>query len=245
MHTKNHIQVSITVLIKFVLFTMLSSSYLIAHADEEENGFVRIKLVEGTDQGYEDRIDQAFASNPDFVKQQNEDRKLVRDEQSAMKNMGYIVTDEENVNIFSDIVSSPNVVDQASVYPSLGFNPAAFDLGYEIKGVIPDESKDGKIHYLTTIIDHYALGILTIEERSIATEPKGKRAKYLYGPKFDLTISGNPALLRAYQTSDGKKSRSSLSVLSKEKLLSVGIGRVIEEGSNEYNILTEIASSAM
>lgn len=205
-----------------------------------------VKIVDGTDPAYEAEIRKQMGSGPMFQKERAADHALVRTETEteteAMQKNGYIVVEERYIDIHDATAAMPNRASQTEVIPWLVFEPAVFDLSIEIIGIHYDIAKDGKVHELATILEYFDLDTIIVEERSIATEPRGKMSKYLYGPKFDHSVNNNQALLHVYQGADGLAGRTGLTVLTKTKLYSVDVGKPLVENETGYTVLFDIAS---
>jgi len=211
-------------------------------SQSEDSDFQEVMIIEGSDLGAEEHMRATRRDDPGFKAQRKADRELVIKERHAMKKNGFIITDEIGADLHNAVVYNPYKEDVEKVIPLLGFDPSAFHLGYDISGVLYDVADDGRVHDITTILAHPELGLITVRERSIGSEPKPKRSKYIRGPKFDIKVNDNRALLRAYQTKGGEKARTALTVLNSSKLYTVSVGAVLIEGTPGYEEIFNIAS---
>ncbi len=210
----------------------------------DEFVFESIKIVESSDPEFDAEFRAQWENSDENRNQRDRDRTRAWHERTAMKNSGYIITDQQTAGLHQWLVSHESLVDQANVEPMLGFQPAAFHLGLPVVGVYHDEPtiKGGQLHDIITILDHPTLGKIRVSERSFSTEPKGRLARYIHGPKFDLNVNGNPALLTVYVTTDGVSGRTDLSVMTRTKLVTVGVGVALLKTDPRYEVVTDIAS---
>jgi hypothetical protein len=205
--------------------------------------FHSVKILDGTDPAFEAAVRQQLKESEGYQRERARDIAQVNYERRSMKQQGYIVADDATVNVHADMITSPHLVPPSDIENRLGFEPAAFHLGLEVIGVLCDPADDGSVHDLTTVLVHPVLGTIRIRERSLATEPRGRMAKYLYGPRFDLKVNGFPALLTVYRSEDGKSGRSDLTVLTDTKLYTVGAGSALLPEDPRYPVLFDVAAA--
>lgn len=205
--------------------------------------FHSVKILEGTDPAFEAEVQRQLQESEGYQRERARDIAQVNYERRSMRQQGYIIADMATVSVHADIVTSRFMVPRSNIEDRLGFDPAAFHLGYQVIGVLYDPSDDGSVHDLTTVLEHPVLGTIRIRERNLATEPRGRMAKYIYGPRFDLEVNGFPALLTVYRTRDGKSGRSDLTVLTDTKLYTVGTGSALLPEDPRYPVLFDVAAT--
>jgi len=202
-----------------------------------------VKILEGTDPAFEAAVQKQLQESEDYQRERARDIAQVNYERRSMKQQGYIIADDATVNVHADMITSAYLVPASDIEDRLAFDPAAFHLGLEVIGVLCDPADDGSVHDLTTVLAHPVLGTIRVRERSLATEPRGRMAKYLYGPRFDLKVNGFPALLTVYRSEDGKSGRSDLTVLTDTKLYTVGAGSALLPEDPRYPVLFDVAAT--
>jgi len=201
--------------------------------------FGPIEIVKGTEPISHGR--RMWLESDDYKESIEADKAVARAEREAMARDGYIIASAEAIALHSQYVEEPGKSRMVDLYLTLGYDPVADDIGYEVVGVIPDPPlEDGLIHDTTTVLNHPTLGQIFIRERSIATEPRTS-SKYIYAPRFDLRVNGNPALLSVLKSQDGKSGRTVLSILTETQLLHLSVGIAIMGDDKLYEDLMDVA----
>lgn len=181
-----------------------------------------------------------FRESAERKKMLAEDRKLQLEERRQMKKNGYILVSEEEVNsMYYYLGDHADRKSAADIIPVLGFRSSVLVSSLDVVGVFGTPEKDGNFYDIISLINHDVLGDVIIEETKTGGEYGIRRMR---SPTFDLSVNGNPAILRVLKFADEViLGQTILTILMPDKLMSIQLFIAVEEGGPYYESLFDFA----